>query len=151
MWNSSARLEKNDGSDPNVTAPWLTKGNVTEQGIIKFFLHSYTGEEAIAKKKELDSKILETVSFTSKRKKASVVVRNKEKEGTDEEVRVYCKGAPDMLFPALNFIIGANGQKIPISSKMQVSNSLLLDEEQSNGAQDTGMGILERTVKKFAD
>jgi P-type E1-E2 ATPase len=24
LWNSSARVEKNNGSDPNVTEPWLT-------------------------------------------------------------------------------------------------------------------------------
>lgn len=41
MWNSSARLEVNDGSDPLITSEYVTKGNVTEQGIIKFFLYIY--------------------------------------------------------------------------------------------------------------
>jgi hypothetical protein len=41
MWNSSARLEVNDGSDPLITSEYVTKGNVTEQGIIKFFLWIY--------------------------------------------------------------------------------------------------------------
>jgi len=79
MWNSSARLEKNDGSDPKINAKtpvgqYFTKGNVTEQGIIKFFLQNYSGEEIQGKMKELDNVRLETVLFTSKRKKASVVV-----------------------------------------------------------------------------
>jgi hypothetical protein len=43
MWNSSARLEKNDGTDPLITKEYVTKGNVTEQGIIKFFLANYNG------------------------------------------------------------------------------------------------------------
>lgn len=30
MWNSSARLEENDGSNKLVTDPWITKGNVSE-------------------------------------------------------------------------------------------------------------------------
>ena len=30
MWNSSARVEKNNGKDKMVTVEWLTKGNVTE-------------------------------------------------------------------------------------------------------------------------
>jgi hypothetical protein len=38
MWNSSARLEKNDGKDKSITTPFVTKGNVTEQGLIKFFM-----------------------------------------------------------------------------------------------------------------
>jgi len=38
MWNSSARIEKNDGSDPQIKDEWLTKGNVTEQGLFKFFM-----------------------------------------------------------------------------------------------------------------
>lgn len=38
MWNSSARIEKNDGKDPQIKDEWLTKGNVTEQGLFKFFM-----------------------------------------------------------------------------------------------------------------
>jgi magnesium-transporting ATPase (P-type) len=38
MWNSSARVEKNDGSDPQIKDEYLTKGNVTEQGLFKFFM-----------------------------------------------------------------------------------------------------------------
>jgi len=30
MWNSSARIEKNDGKDKQITDEYLTKGNVTE-------------------------------------------------------------------------------------------------------------------------
>lgn len=104
MWNSSARLEKNDGKDPNITSKYVTKGNVTEQGIIKFFLNEYDGAEAISKKNSADEITLETISFTSKRKKASIVVSR------GNMVRVYCKGAPDMLFPNLDMIIDPNGE-----------------------------------------
>jgi len=34
---------------------------------------------------------------------------------------------------------------------MQVKDSLLLPEETSGNAEDTGRGVLERTVKQFAD
>jgi hypothetical protein len=40
MWNSSAWIEKNDGKDKMVTDEYLTKGNVTEQGIMKFFMNA---------------------------------------------------------------------------------------------------------------
>ena len=39
MWNSSARLEQ----DPD-TKEYSTFGNVTEQGIIKFFMNVYGGQ-----------------------------------------------------------------------------------------------------------
>lgn len=102
MWNSSARLEKYDEKDEKNKKEtqgqkeYVTKGNVTEQGIIKFFLENYSGPDCISKMKELNDIRLETVLFTSKRKKASVVVKK-----ADGNVRVYCKGAPDMLFPVL--------------------------------------------------
>jgi hypothetical protein len=38
LWNASAWLEENDGKDPNNKDKYVTKGNVTEQGIIKFFI-----------------------------------------------------------------------------------------------------------------
>jgi magnesium-transporting ATPase (P-type) len=41
LWNSSARIEANDGKDDNLPIdkhPFVLKGNVTEMGIIKFFV-----------------------------------------------------------------------------------------------------------------
>jgi len=46
MWNSSARIEKNespDTKDDNPHWPWETKGNVTESGIFKFFMNLLKG------------------------------------------------------------------------------------------------------------
>jgi len=62
---------------------------------------------------EVNEVLLETVLFTSKRKKASVVVKK-----ADGDVRVYCKGAPDMLFPVLTGIIGVDGNEMDINEKM---------------------------------
>jgi len=99
LWNSSARIEKNDGKDPNVTQEYLTRGNVTEQGIIKFLMNSLGAIGCIDVKRALQPEdVLCVVPFTSKRKRGSIVVRNRSMEGTDHEVRVYCKGAPDVLF-----------------------------------------------------
>jgi len=50
------------------------------------------------------------ISFSSKRKRASIVVRNPSKRGTDQEVRIYTKGAPDMLFDKLTSVMNANGE-----------------------------------------
>jgi magnesium-transporting ATPase (P-type) len=43
------------------------------------------------------------IGFTSARKKASIITKTK------KGYRIYCKGAPDMLFPVTTHIIGPNG------------------------------------------
>jgi len=150
MWNSSARIEKNDGSDNSNTDEYVTKGNVTEQGLIKFFMHALTGEGCLNEKRALlEENILTIISFTSSRKRASIVVRNPEKEGTNEEVRVFTKGAPDMLFDYTSHAISADGSIVSLEDSATVSDELLFDGEQS-GHKDTQRGLFERSVKKFA-
>lgn len=56
--------------------------------------------------KEKEDILLQTIQFTSGRKRASVVVRDPSKSGTDKEVRVYCKGGPEFLFPFATKVVG---------------------------------------------
>jgi len=53
MWNSSARVEKNDGKDPDVKDEWITTGNVTEQGLLKYFMHDIGGQGVVSTKNQL--------------------------------------------------------------------------------------------------
>ena len=150
MWNSSARIERNDGSDPAVTEPFITRGNVTEQGLIKFFMRALGGEGCIAEKNALtEENTMLVISFTSSRKRASIVVRDPSKEGTDQEVRIYCKGAPDMLFEYTTGVVNANGEICSLEDEVTVAKELL--EEGEDEATDSHRGIFERTVKKFAN
>jgi magnesium-transporting ATPase (P-type) len=110
LWNSSARLEVNDGSDPNNKEPYITRGNVTEQGLIKFFMGALSGQGCVDQKGLLtEEKILSVISFSSSRKRASIVVRNADKAGTNQEVRVYTKGAPDMVLETTDKVLAADG------------------------------------------
>lgn len=141
LWNSSARIENEDGQ-------WVTRGNVTEQGLIKFFMNTIKAEGCIKQKNKLtDANTLELISFSSSRKRASIVVRNPEKKGTNQEVRVYTKGAPDMLFDRLSGILNASGEVCGVQEFVKCPNELL---EVGNETQTTMMGILEKTVKLFA-
>lgn len=93
-----------------------TAGNVTEQGIFKFFANDCGLEGLIKLKDELSQEnILQIVPFSSKRKRGSIVVRNPTMIGEKGEVRVYCKGAPDfflmeadsssdMTYPEMKFV-----------------------------------------------
>ena len=111
IWNSSAKVQEN-----KKTGELETAGNVTEQGIFKFFASDCGLEGLIKLKDELSQEnILQIVPFSSKRKRGSIVVRNPTMIGKKGEVRVYCKGAPDfflmeadsssdMTYPEMKFV-----------------------------------------------
>ena len=122
---------------------WLTQGNITEQALIKFFMDEYGPEGCNDKKKSLADVKETVIQFTSQRKKASVVVK------TDTGYRIYCKGAPDILMPATNWIVLQDGNVAAIDAEAAVDPSLLTAGE-SEGVQDSGMGILNRTISQFA-
>lgn len=101
-WNSSARIEKvkegQDGQEKGYTGvasePYEYQGNVTEVGILKFFQGVAGFDGLLAVKAQLtEDRILCVVPFDSARKRGSIVVKM-----NDGRVRVYTKGAPDVLF-----------------------------------------------------
>lgn len=105
----------------------------------------------VDKKHELrDEMILCNIPFTSKRKMGSIVVK-RETADKDHEVRVYTKGAPDMLLPKCGFSISKDGKLVPIGSKAPVPTPLLHAGEAAGHAEDTYRSFFDRTVKKFAD
>ena len=111
MWNSSAFFIKvtqdmveNDEQFKNKKAgDWATKGNVTEQATLNFFLNQYDGQELVNHKKSLDDIQENIIAFTSARKKASIIVK------TDSGYRMYTKGGPDFLGSAVTKIVGSDG------------------------------------------
>ena len=107
FWNSSARIEKKtdadikeeketkdklkagdanaDKKDAKADAPfdpYKLVGNVTEQGIFKFFLKVMKHEECLTERNKLtEENTCALISFSSKRKRASIVVRYPSKAG----------------------------------------------------------------------
>lgn len=66
----------------------------------------YSFPECIQKKNDLtDDMIKCNIPFSSSRKKASIAVINK----STRNVRIYSKGAPDMLMKTTDNIITADG------------------------------------------
>lgn len=150
LWNSSARLEVNDGSDPEIKDQYITRGNVTEQGLIKFFMGVLSGQGCVdARARLTEENTLCVISFSSSRKRASIVVRNPDQEGTDQEVRIYTKGAPDMVLESTTNVITADGSIASLDDTVEVPSELLFGAEQQ-GLTDTQRGLFDRTVKKFA-
>lgn len=133
MWNSTGYFVKVTDEMKKESAElyknfkvgeWITQGNATEQGILRFFQEEYGAEGCISKKEEVNSITETKIKFESKRKQGSIIVK------TPNGYRVYCKGAPDMLIPKTTHIVDASGSVVPINSKMNVDPSLLSNKEQ---------------------
>lgn len=106
LFNCSARIEKNEeGKD-------ITKGNSTEQGIIKFLMDMNMPAYDLIKKKE--DNILAFIPFNSLRKKASTVVRHPDDPNL---VRVFCKGAPEIVLESCTRIHNESGNVVDLSEK----------------------------------
>jgi Ca2+-transporting ATPase len=87
-------------------------------------MHDFGGKGVQAAQAQLtEDKLLQVIQFTSSRKKASVVVK------TDKGVRIYTKGAPDMLFPYVDNILTQNGSVDNINSNIKVPGEFLLEGE----------------------
>jgi len=64
---------------------------------------------------------------------------------TDNGYRVYCKGAPDMLFERLVSMVNQDGSVVDVNEEGAFS-----DPSINNGAAMSGLETLEWTVKQFA-
>jgi magnesium-transporting ATPase (P-type) len=126
LWNSTARIEINDFKDPAETSQFVTRGNVTEQGLFKFFIDTVGGSHCMARRQSLtESRILCVIPFSSVRKRCSIVVHFPEYAGTNKEVRVYCKGAPDTLYSMISQIVTEHGTVAGIHEAEQVPVDLV--------------------------
>jgi len=149
FWNSSARIEVNTDPDTKKDEPYVFLGNVTEQGIIKFFNKVMTSQECLEQRNRLtEENTCSLISFSSSRKRASIVVKYPAKAGQDDEVRIYTKGAPDMIFDSTTNVKLADGSIASFDDTTEIPTELLNADETS--ATGTYRELYERTVLKFA-
>lgn len=128
---------------------FILEGNVTEQGIIKFFLKVMTGQECLDQRNRLtEENTCALISFSSSRKRASIVVKYPSKAGQEDEVRIYTKGAPDMVFDSTTNVMKADGTVVSFDDTTEIPAELLNENETS--ATGTYRELYERTVLKFA-
>lgn len=156
LWNSSAWFDlvnknKENEEDPNI---YTVKGNCTEQGIFNYLMSATDGDNCVHKKEELtEEKIQCIIPFTSKRKMGSIVVRVTDKIGTDKEIRIYTKGAPDFLLEKCSYSATADGTIKQMDAATTVPTDLSVDADgvtEAQGVIDTYAGLYRRTIKKFA-
>jgi len=149
FWNSTARIEVNQDAKTRAAEPFVLEGNVTEQGIIKFFMNVMDGQACIDNRNRLtEDNTCALISFSSSRKRASIVVRYPAKAGQPDEVRIYTKGAPDMLFDFTTNVFNADGSISSFDDTTEIPEALLAKGETS--ATGTYRELYERTVNRFA-
>lgn len=123
LYNCTATIEeKEDGSRPVI-------GNVTEVGLIKYLTSSQFDAESMLKSKK-NVEVVFSIPFSSKRKRQTTVIKHPSQQG---KVRVFCKGAPEIVINHCDTLLGANGNP----------------EDLSNEKKDEI--IKQRVVKKFAE
>lgn len=105
LFNCSARIEKNEQGRIE------TKGNVTEQGIINYFLDH--GVDCARDIRQKEGNILELIPFNSRRKKATTVIRH---PNDKNKVRVFSKGAPEYVIDSCKSILNRDGQPKPLNA-----------------------------------
>jgi len=96
-----------------------------------------SGQKMLDARKVLNGVKEAEIEFSSSRKRASMVVKH------GDGVRVYTKGAPDMLFPKLVGVLDANQNLLGLEDNAAVPSLI-------GGGEDTNINILERVIKHFA-
>jgi len=99
LYNCSARIEVDD------KGKLVTKGNVTEQGLIQFLLVNGVDAAHIIRKKE--GNVLQTIPFNSKRKRACTAIDHPDDRN---KIRVFSKGAPEILIKYCKYYFDDQGQ-----------------------------------------
>lgn len=91
--------------------------------MVKFYMGLLGGEPARDERLKPDREgwVLETLPFTSTRKRASIVISH---PSVKDYVRVYCKGAPDMLFPLVAKVVAAGGKLAAADAMVEVPAEL---------------------------
>lgn len=111
LWNCSARIERDHHT--GVLEP---KGNCTEIGLIRYLMSAGISVQDIIREKE--GKILQTIPFNSRRKRASTVLMMK-----DSKVRVFLKGAPEIVIEHCTTYYDSDGNQQELTEA--VKNKIL--------------------------
>lgn len=75
LWNAKAYVEENkkpkDQRDEDEKDDWLVRGNITDQGVLNFFMRTMGPEPIISFMDEIktEGKVLLKIPFSSSRKK----------------------------------------------------------------------------------
>ena len=85
----------------------MVHGNVTEVGLINYLIRSEIDVGTLYSMKDSPDFVEFTIPFSSKRKRATSVVKNQRISGS---ISVFCMGAPEIVIEHCDTLIGVNGK-----------------------------------------
>ena len=97
--------------DTNYKGETVCKGNPTDVGLFNFLMGSGIDCEKYIAQKAEEGFILFKIPFTSKRKRQTTVVL------IDGAVRVFVKGAPEIVIQHCDSMIGENGEEVDLNQE----------------------------------
>ena len=102
IFNSTARIEVDKETNLDIVT-----GNVTEKGLVEYLIKSGVPVKALYAERDdkNKTKLIFDIPFSSKRKRATIAY----KIDNDSKVRVYCKGAPEVVIEFCEKYIGEGG------------------------------------------
>ena len=101
VYNSTAKIAKN-----HETGVEETTGNATEVGMIKYLTASGAPTRDMIADRTDKGEPVAKVDFDSERKRSTTCIYTQ----NDTNVRVYCKGAPEMVIKSCEKMVGPNGE-----------------------------------------
>lgn len=109
IMNCSAFIEPQKDKAGNIIGGDVCTGNVTEVGLINYLVACGADAKAqIAERKAQEPTV--SIPFSSARKRATTayLINN------GQTVRVFCKGAPEMVIKSCNTMLGENGEVVDL-------------------------------------
>ncbi len=140
LFNCSARVEKNEAGDCE------TKGNCTEQGLIKFLMDvGVNAYETIMKKED---NILQIIPFNSERKRACTAIRHPDDQS---KVRIYLKGAPEIVMDYCSSYVNDDGEASNLNQekKVDILQNVVTEKFAKNARRTLLIAYSDMTVEQY--
>jgi len=140
LYNNDCRIEMND------EAFWEPIGNGTEVGLIKFLQDAEVPVHDIMKKSF--GRVETEFPFSTQRKRQVTAVRHPEKESI---VRVYMKGAPEVVVSRCSRTYYTDGKVIPMEDDQTnyILNDILIQKFTTAGYRTLALAFKDIPVDEF--
>lgn len=144
VWNSSAYIEMSENSF------YVPEGQGTEVSLIKWLQGAEEPVHEYMQQKSQDDVVLATVPFSSRLKKSIIAIRHPNMHDT---VRVYVKGAPEVVVPNCNFTYGEgeSPEKTPMTDDDRAVIMQSFGEMTSLSMRGIAFSYSDMSVSQFED
>jgi P-type Ca2+ transporter type 2C len=140
LYNCEARIEMDDG------AMYVPVGSGTETGFIQFLQDAEIPVHEMITKKL--GRIEAVIPFSPNRKRSITAVRHPDRE---DLVRIYIKGAPELLVPKCQRTFYLDGRIVPLQDEQMnyIMNDILTQKFTNQGLRAIAFAYKDLTLEDF--